>query len=897
MNGKPKRKMTRKIRFICVIAFLFIVQFSFGQIQGKISDKNNDPIEFVTVVLKKAIDSSFVAFSRTDANGFYTIQPKEKDTFLLSFSSLGYATKKQRVPVGNIAETLVINATLKEETVSLDEVIVQNELDITQKKDTIVFNAKAFAQGNEEVVEDLLKKIPGLTVEADGTIKVGGKEVEKVMIEGDDFFERGYKLLTKNMPAKPIDKIELLKNYSNNRLLKGIEHSERVALNLKLDEDAKRVWFGNMTLGYDAFSKEDRYFAKGNLLNIGKKNKYYFLTNFNNIGYDATGDINQLIRPMRFNEPGSIGDDQNISSIIALAADPPNFKRSRTTFNNAEMVSLNAIFKPTEKLKIKTLGFFNSDELNFFRNRLDSVTVNNLNFTNTEDYQLQNKKRIGFGKVDLTYNLSEKQMIKATSKYQNANYTSASNLVFNTQSTIENLNNPVELFDQKVSYTNKFKNNKVFLVTDRFINETSPQNYKVNQFFFEDLFPKTDANNVSQTVDQKMTFAGIEAHILDRKENDDLLEFKVGNAFRKDILDSQFSLLENNAIVNKPLGYQNSLNYTVNDLYAKGKYQYAFKKVTLIGNLEIHQLFNSIKNNNQTEKQQPFFINPSLGLDWKINSNNRIRTSYGQNRTNAKVLNVYNNFVLTGFRSFNSGTGNFNQLDASALFFNYQLGNWSDQFFANATLAYSKNHDFFSTNTQISKNFTQAEAIVIKDRELFTANTSMDYFFKKLESNLKLKLGYTQSGFKNRVNNSELRKVNSTNYKYGFEFRTAFDGIFNFHLGSKWLTNKIETSITNEFTDNVSFLNLSFILNDKLNVDFQSERYYFGNLETDNIYYFLDFDARYTVKENKLTFMLSGKNLFNTSTFKSFTISDVGNSTTEYRLLPRYVLLKMEYRF
>ncbi|MCU0351053.1 MAG: TonB-dependent receptor, partial [Flavobacterium sp.] len=97
--------------------------------------------------------------------------------------------------------------------------------------------------------------------------------------------------------------------------------------------------------------------------------------------------------------------------------------------------------------------------------------------------------------------------------------------------------------------------------------------------------------------------------------------------------------------------------------------------------------------------------------------------------------------------------------------------------------------------------------------------------------------------------------------------------------------------------DNVSFLDMTFTFNDKLNFDFNSERYYFGNLERDNIYYFLDFDARYTVKENKFTIMLSGKNLFNTETFRNFTISDIGNSTTEYRLLPRFVLLKMEYRF
>ncbi|MBT8245472.1 carboxypeptidase-like regulatory domain-containing protein [Winogradskyella sp.] len=881
---------------VIFLSFLLYPFFCSSQviITGQVLD-SNEAIYGVSVILKDST-GNFIDYSYTNENGNYKLNSRTKGSFIIEFSSLGYKGENISIVIEKQKE-LKIDITLETKPFDLDEVIVKAELDITQKKDTITFNAKAFAQGNEEVVEDLLKKIPGLTVEADGTIKVGDQEVEKVMIDGDDFFERGYKLLTKNMPAQPIDKIELLQNYSNNRLLKGIEESERVALNLKLDEDAKRIWFGNMTLGYDAFSNEDRYYAKANLMNFGKKNKFYFLTNLNNIGYNATGDINHLIRPMRFNEPASIGDNQNISSLIGLSASPPNFKRSRTTFNNAEMASLNAIFNPTEKLKIKTLGFFNWDELNFFRNRIDNIAVNNLNFTNTEDYQLQNTNRIGFGKADLTYNISTAQMLEATTKYQNANFQSNSDLLFNGQSTIENVDNPVELFDQKISYTNKFKDKKVLLLTGRFIRETAPQNYSLNQFLYEDLFPSTNADNVRQTLEQKMTFTGFEAHLLDRKDNRNLLEIKLGNAYRRDVLNSKFSLLENESIIDNPQGFQNELTYSVNDLYAKGKYQYNLKAITLIGNLSVHQLFNSIDQNNQNSSQQPFFVNPSLGIDWKINKNNRIRTSYGQNRTNADVLNVYDNFILTGFRNFSSGAGEFNQLDASALFFNYQLGNWSDRFFANTTFAYTKNHDFFSTNSQINQNFTLSEAIVIKDRELFTANTSLDYFFKKLESNVKLKLGYTQSEFKNIVNNSELREVNSINYNYGFEYRTAFNGIFNFHLGSKWLTNEIKTTITNEFTDNVSFLDMTFTFNEKLNFDFNSERYYFGNLETDNTYYFLDFNARYTVKENKLTLMLSGKNLFNTITFRNFSISDIGNSTTEYRLLPRYILLKMEYRF
>jgi hypothetical protein len=561
------------------------------------------------------------------------------------------------------------------------------------------------------------------------------------------------------------------------------------------------------------------------------------------------------------------------------------------------MASLNAIFNPNEKIKIKTLGFFNSDELDFFRNRIDNVALNGLNFTNTENYQLQNKNIIGFGKADLTYNISQNQMLESTSKYQNANFLSTSDLIFNGQSTIENLDNPVELFDQKISYTNKFKDRKVLLLTGRFIREIAPQNYSVNQFLFEDLFPNTNTNNVSQTLNQKMTFAGFEAHLLDRKESENILEFKLGNTFRKDELGSQFSLLENELVLNQPDGYQNNVNYLVYDLFANGKYQYKRKKIIISGNLSIHQLLNKLEQNSRTNAQSPFFINPSLGIDYKINNNNRIRTSYAQNKTNADVLNVFDNFVLNGFRNFSTGAGDFNQLDASALLFNYQLGNWSDRFFTNTTFAYTKNHDFFSTNSQISQNFSQTEAIVIKDRALIMANTSLDYFFTKLESNIKLQLGYTKSEFKNVVNNSDLRTVNSINYNYGFEYRTAFDGLFNFHFGSKWLTSEIETTTRNEFTDNVSFLDMTFVCNEKLNIDFNSERYYFGNLESDNIYYFLDFDVRYTINENKLTFMLSGKNLFNTNTFRNFAISDIGNTTTEYRLMPRYVLLKMEYRF
>jgi hypothetical protein len=893
-RGRSNKKRLSYGIILIIILFFYNISFSQTKISGIVKDSSST-LYSVSVILKDSISKSIVAFAYTDDRGKFSLETKNTGAFKLIFTSLGYAPKTISLNISKEQKELKFNVILVDKPMDLDEVIIKADLPMSIKQDTISFKTKFFTNGTEQTVEELLKTIPGININDDGTIKIGNQEIEKLMVDGDDLFEKGYKILSKNMPAYPIEAVEVLQNYSNNPLLKDVEESNKVALNLKLDENSKRIWFGNIetSLGNDNF-----YQLKGNLMNFGKKNKYYFLTNLNSIGYDATGDIENLIRPSRRNEPASIGDNQSVNSLLNLSPDNLNFKQNRTNFNNAELVSLNAIFNPTEKLKIKTLGFFNWDETDFFRNSIDVTDVNGTNFTNTQNLELRNKNRVAFGKLDFTYNISKTKMLEATTKYNNGDFNDNSNLIFNGNSTIENLQHQNTLFDQKISYTNRFKDKKVFLLTVRYIDEKTPQNYAVNQFFYQDLFPSfNSANNVSQQSTNQMQFAGINAHLLDRKTNGHLLELQIGNEYRKDKLSTTFSLLQDNLVLDNPTDYQNQTAYQVNDLYLKGKYRLKIKDFGIVGKLNVHQLFNQLENNGIISNQSPFFVNPSLGLDWKINDNNKIISSYSYNTTNARTQDVFSDFVLTGFRSFAKGTGDFNQLDASSFVFNYQLGNWSDRFFANTFILYSKNHDFFSTNTTLNQNFTQAEKILIQDREFISVNSKLDYYFKFISSNLKIDLGYTQSEFKNIVNNSDLRQVTSNNYNYGLELRSGFSGIFNYHIGTKWSTTEIETTINNSFTDNVSFLDLSLVFNEKLDFQLQSERYYFGNLQTENTYYFLDFDARYKLIENKLTLGITGKNLFNTESFRNFSISDIGSSTTEYRLLPRFVLLKLEYRF
>lgn len=878
----------------CYLLLLF-TSSSFSQntiIKGNVSDTLNNPIVSASIILKSSSDQ-ILAYTYSDNNGNYTIETTKIGELKLQFNSLGYEKLIVPIRLDSTNQSITKDIILVPKEESLDVINIEAVPPIKVKNDTIIFQSKAFTDGTEQTVEDLLKKIPGLQIDSDGTIKVGNQEIEKLMVDGDDFFEKGYKILSKNMPAHPIDEVEVYKNYSNNKLLKDVEDSNKVALNLKLSEDAKRIWFGNAEIGYGT---NNFYDVKANLMNFGKRNKYYFLTNFNNVGYDATGDINSLIRPIRLGEPSSIGDNVQLRNLINLQPPQLNFKEQRTTFNNTELVSLNAIFNPNEQLKIKTLAFFNWDENDFFRNSTTSFFGNGLDFTNTEDYRLNNKKAISFGKIDLQYDISKSHFIESSTKFNYADFNDSSDLIFNGLPTLEELDSRNQLLDHKISYTNRFKGKKVLLVNTRFISEETPQDYRVNQFLFDDLFEE-EADNVRQLSQNSLTYFGINVHLLDRRKTGNLFEIQLGNEYRLDKLNTRFSLLDDNELLSNPEGFQNNLKYGVNDLYAKAKYKYKLGKFGFIGKIELHQLFNDLNIDDTSNSQMPFFVNPSLGFSWEINESNKLTGNYNINRTNAQILDVYPEFVQTGFRSFNRGTGGFDQLDASSLIFNYQLGKWTDRFFANTFIMYTKNHDFFSTNSFIEQNYTLTERILIENRAFFTVNTTLDYYFKKLATNLKVKLGYSNSNFKNIVNGSDLREIQSTNYNYGFELRSGFDGWFNFHFGTKWLTNQIETTITNEFTNNETFLDLSFLINDKWNAQIQGEHYYFGNLDNNNTFYFLDFDMTYRFKDDKYSLSLTGKNLFNEDTFRTFSISDISTSTTEIRLLERYVLLSFKIRF
>ena len=269
--------------YLGILLFFCSVQL-FAQkhnIQGVISDTNDEYLINASVILLNKKDSVLVTFALTNNNGKFQLEKVEPGDYLLQATYLGYEAYSQNISVKeedlNLGEIKMQIASSK-----LDEVIVSEEhIPVSVKKDTIVYNADAFATQPNDVVEDLLRKMPGIEVEQDGSIKAQGEDVEQVLVDGKEFFGKDPKIATKNLPASAIKKVEVFDQKSDQAEFSGIDDGERTkTLNLELKEDAKKGSFGLAGVGYGT---EDRYSANLSLNRFNKNLKYSIIGNFNNV--------------------------------------------------------------------------------------------------------------------------------------------------------------------------------------------------------------------------------------------------------------------------------------------------------------------------------------------------------------------------------------------------------------------------------------------------------------------------------------------------------------------------------------------------------------------------------------------------------------------------------------
>ncbi len=260
-------------------------QSSKQSIIGQVVDSTGTAIPGATVVAMLAADSSLTSFGVTKSDGAFRLRRVPTGDYILQVTFVGYAPSTQNISVES--ETLDVGKlVIRESTEALDELTISAErIPMLVNSDTLVYNAGAFKVAPNSNVESLLKKLPGIEVERDGSIKALGETVENVYVDGKEFFGDDPKIATKNLPAEAVDKVQVYDKKSDMAEFTGIEDGEDAkTINLELKEDHKKGYFGNLEGGY---GENNRYDGKANINRFSGDSQLSFIGNANNVNRQA----------------------------------------------------------------------------------------------------------------------------------------------------------------------------------------------------------------------------------------------------------------------------------------------------------------------------------------------------------------------------------------------------------------------------------------------------------------------------------------------------------------------------------------------------------------------------------------------------------------------------------
>ncbi|WP_293715675.1 TonB-dependent receptor [uncultured Parabacteroides sp.] len=279
--------------FFCLFLILFSLP-AFAQRGGVdvtgtvVEEGNNEPIEQATVRLLNVKDSTMVGGVASSRNGNFTLKGIKAGSYLLHVSFVGFDPLYQPLRItGKTNPVNVGKLALSDGSIMLGEAVVIGKApEVVVRNDTVEYNADSYKTTEGAVLEDLLKKMPGVEVDSEGKITVNGKEIKKVLIDGKEFFSDDPKVASKNLPSKMIEKVQVLDRLSDMARMTGFDDGdEETVINLTVKPGMKQGWFGNAFAGYGSDDRYEGNFMVNRFINNDQITIMGGLNNTNNMGF------------------------------------------------------------------------------------------------------------------------------------------------------------------------------------------------------------------------------------------------------------------------------------------------------------------------------------------------------------------------------------------------------------------------------------------------------------------------------------------------------------------------------------------------------------------------------------------------------------------------------------
>ncbi len=425
---------------------LFFLLFSLSSsaqkitIKGILRDTANRPLEGATVMLLDGKDTSLVSFSRSQSTGAFEFKNVTNAAYFVKATYMGLHPMHKTIAPQSTDLLDLGEIQLAPVPKDLKEVIVKGERDpVTIKQDTIEYNAGSFKVQPNAAVEDLLKRLPGVEVDRDGTVRAQGQQVQRVTVDGKEFFGRDPKMATKNLPADVVDKVQVFDRKSDQAQFTGIDDGQREkTLNLTLKEEKKKGIFGNVTAGVGDAS---RYTLKANFNRFSKTRQLSFLGMANNInqqGFSIDDYMNFTGASQRMMGGGGVRLQFNSEEDAAI---PLNFGGRNNGFVTSGGAGLNYNDQLNKKTELQSNYFYNQLDQLIERETNRETFLPMGNFKTNQNTAQKTTNATHRGNLTLDHKIDSLNSLKWTNNFnysQNSSNTGSSTRSTNGSGILEN---------------------------------------------------------------------------------------------------------------------------------------------------------------------------------------------------------------------------------------------------------------------------------------------------------------------------------------------------------------------------------------------------------------------------------------------------------------------------
>ena len=893
-----------------VLALFFITTLSFAQsvkLEGLITDSKTVGLEMANVLAVNKATKAMDAYAITNDKGKFILNLKPNTSYVLKVSYLGM--QNMDLEIITTSENSIKNIALEEGGIELDGVEIVREMPVSIKGDTIVYNADSFKSGTERKLEDLLKKLPGVEVNADGEIEVEGKKVSKLMVEGKDFFDGDTKLGVKNIPADAIDKIQVLRNYSEIGALKGVENNQdNIAMNIKLKSGKKNFWFGDMTAGIGVAHEESQYLINPKLFYYSPKYSINLITNFNNIGelpltvqdyFKFTGGFRGMMQKG--------GSSFNVSSNdlgISL------LRNNRAKEIETKFGATNFAYNVNKAWALSGFGILSSSLTDLeTKSQTNILQPNSSEIFSTENRQeiTNQKSNLGLFKLSSSYKPTSKfqfdyDVLTKLSKQDENNLLLRESIVSNNSKT-ENIitiknQDPISVNQNLSLYFTQSDKNIFAFEMQHLYQEEDPfynANLQSQPFSLAGYVAGQNRNNINQRrfvktnkIDVKLDYY----YMVTPKSN---INVTLGNTYSHQNFNSSiFQILDNETVNNLTNNANiNDVKYNFNDTFLGLHYKILSGKFTFTPGVSLHS-YNMTNEQLGTSNSQNFFrALPDFLAIYQIKKAETLTYNFSYTNNFTDINRLAEGFVFSNYNSLTKGNRfleNATVQEHSLRYFKYNMFNFEN---ITAVASYSKRVDaikisaVFNGVNQTSSPFNSDFA-----DETLSGNGSYGRSFLK---NYKASFGASLNWSKfNNIQNNVFSTNESFTQNYTFKASTNYKNMPNLELGYNIVTNDYNNTT---FYTEKPFARLDYFFLNSFSFVAEYELYhYYNNAKTvNNEYDFLSASLIYQKKGSKLEYKVSGTNLLNTTSLNDDSFTQFATRTSQYTVQPRYVIFSLKY--